>query len=331
MAQMRRIVAAVAVLSGLGAPGARAADAPLVFTTDQAGSSTNASANVIASLISQHSPVQVRVRAYTGPEAWFPEVDSGRAQLGLHFSSSVWMAYNKIDTELHTRDIRTLRSSTGTQLFGFMVRHDSAIRAVADLKGKRVTADFGGQPAARRMSTGGLAAYGMTYADVSPVPVVNVVDGVEAVVDGRTDASWALTTMPVVRQGHQKVGLRFMSFDATAERLAAFRDKAFPGAVWATVVEDNAWAPKGGIMVTQEVALFGHSQLPDDVATTVLETLWQHEQALVRANPALRGFANKDAVSEIPAAPYHPAAIAFYKAKGAWTDAAETAQRAFAP
>lgn len=330
MTRVRWLFAVAAMLAGMPATAVRAADTPLVFTTDQAGSTTNASANVIASLVSQRSPIQVRVRAYTGPEAWFPEVNAGRAQLGLHFSSSIWMAYNRIDTELHTRDIRLLRSSRGTQMLGFMVRNDSPIRAVADLKGRRVTADFGGQPAMRRMSTGGLAAYGMTYSDVTPVPVVNVVDAVEAVVDGRADASWGLTTMPVVRQGHQKVGLRFMPFDATPERLAAFRDKAFPGAVWATVVEDNEWAPKGGTMVTQEAAMICHAALPDAVVTAILATLWEHEEALVRANPSVRGYTNNHAVTEIPAAPYHPAAIAFYKAKGVWTDAAEAAQRAFA-
>jgi TRAP transporter TAXI family solute receptor len=325
---MRIIAAAVALLAAASlASTVHAADAPLVFTTDQAGSAINACASIIASLISRKSPIQIRVRAYAGPEAWFPEIDSGHAQLGLHFSSSIWMAYNHVDTQLHTTEIRTLRSSLGTQMLGFMVRQDSPLRTVTDLKGKRVTADFGGQPALRRMSTGGLAAYGLTYDDVLPVPVVNVVDGVEAVVDGRADASWGLTSMPVVRQGHQKVGLRFIAFDATPERLQAFRAKAFPGAVWATVVEDNAWAPKGRTMVTQEVALFASRHLSDGVVASLLNVLWDNEQALIKANPALRGFENRYAVSEIPAAPYHRAAVAFYKSKGVWTAAADAAQR----
>jgi TRAP-type uncharacterized transport system substrate-binding protein len=56
------------------------------------------------------------------------------------------------------------------------------------------------------------------------------------------------------------------------------------------------------------------------VIKDVLQALWDNTPELNKAHFSLRGFKHKSAASNLPLVPYHPAAIAFYKEKGIWTD-----------
>ena len=168
----------------------------VVYGTDRVGSIVNATGGSIGKLISQRSTLTIRVRSFAGPEAWIPELDSGKLHFGSHFAASLYFAFNNINSKLHSKNLRLVRSSRGTSLLGFMVRKDSDIKSVKDLKGKRVTSGYGGQPVIRVMTESSMAAYGLSYDDVKKIPAVAVVGGVQALVDGRADAAWASPMMP---------------------------------------------------------------------------------------------------------------------------------------
>lgn len=299
--------------------------------TDSIGSVVNTTGSTLAKVISQHAPdLTVRARAFTGPEAWMPEMDAGRIALGAHFAASFYTAYNHFETKLSLPHLRLIRSSRGISPLGFIVRADSPIKSVADLKGKRIAGVFSGQPVIRVMSHAAMAAYGFKYADVTVVPVVNVVQGVAAVVDGRADAAWASPSMPQVRQANAKVGVRFVPLNgATPQQEEILRKESFP-----SIYIDKfggprtPWLPAGSEMTTQEMYLGASSHTPDDVVKKVLEALWKGESDLIKAHPVMHGFLNSAAVSIRPVVPYHPAAIEFYKEKGVWTKEAQAASDA---
>jgi TRAP-type uncharacterized transport system substrate-binding protein len=121
--------------------------------TDSIGSVVNTTGSTLAKVITQHSSgLRVRARAFTGPEAWMPEMDAGRIALGAHFAASFYTAYNHFETKLHLTNLRLIRSSRGISPLGFVVRADSPIKSVTDLKGKRVTGIYSGQPVIRVMT-----------------------------------------------------------------------------------------------------------------------------------------------------------------------------------
>lgn len=292
----------------------------VVHGTDRVGSIVNATGGTIAKLISQRSPITVRVRAYAGPEAWIPELDAGRIQFGSHFAASLYLAFNHIKSKLHTKNLRLVRSSRGASLLGFMIRKDSDIKTVGDLKGRRVTGGYGGQPVIRVLSEAAMKAYGFSYKDVTMVPVVAVVGGVQAIVEGRADAAWASPMMPQARQAHARVGIRFIPLnDMTAEQVKIIRKESLPVMYLDKFRGNMPYFPKGTQLMTQEMYLVASTHTSDEVVRAAAAALWDNSAELRKSHRALAGFINKGAVSLRAELPYHPAAIAFYKEKGVWS------------
>lgn len=295
--------------------------------TSGAGVVTAATSGV-AKIISQNSPIAVRVRNFSTPEAWLPELDSGKIDLGTHFAATAWLVYNQIDSNLELKNLRLVRSSAATTPIGFMVRADSDIKSVGDLKGKRVAGGYGGHPIMRRLAGGVLTAYGLGWSDVQMVPVPAAQQGSEALVDGRVDAAWYAVFAPATREAHTKIGVRFLPLDMTPERLEIVRKEIFPGILPIAVPADMPWAPKGTGLISYEYYVLASTHTDADSVKTVLETLWAHNEEVRKVHPVLRGFTNKAAVSGRPVIPYHSAAVEFYKSKGAWTAEAEAANAA---
>lgn len=199
-----------------------------------------------------------------------------------------------------------------------------------DLKGHRVTGIYSGQPVIRVLSSAALKAYGLSYKDFSVVPVVNVVQGVAAVVDGRADAAWASPSMPQIRQANAKVGVRFLPLSGiTPNEENVIREGSFPSVyIDKFGGKRTPWLPAGTPMLTQAMYLGTSTHTSDAIVKQVLEALWNGEADLLKAHPVMRGFTNASAVGNRPIIPYHPAAVAFYKSKGVWTEAAEAANEA---
>lgn len=300
----------------------------VVYGTDRIGSIVNATGGSMGKLISQRSALTVRVRSFAGPEAWIPELDSGRIHFGSHFAASFFGAFNHINSKLHTKNLRLVRSSKGASLLGFMVRKDSDIKTVADLKGKRVTSGYGGQPVIRVMTESTLAAYGLSYDDVKKVPTVAVVGGVQAIIDGRADAAWASPMMPQARQANAKVGIRFIPLNAlTDAQLAKVREVSKMPFLYAAKFRGNMpYFPKGTQLLTQEMYLATSKHTSDAAVRAAAEAMWNNVAELRKGHRALAGFINPASVSLLAELPYHPAAITFYKEKGLWSAKADAMQ-----
>lgn len=294
--------------------------------TDKAGSMVNVMSSALAKVITQSTPVSVRVRAYAGPEAWLPQLDQGRINIGIQSSATAWQTYNQIASQLRLRNMRLLRYSFGSTFqISFMVRKDSDIQSVRDLKGKSVASDFGGHPIIQRLISGAAQAHGLTVQNFKSVPVVGVVDGVQAVIDGRADASWGPFGMPIVREGHSKVGLRFLSLDDTPQVVSTMRKVVFPGVSMTKFQGNVPWVAKGTNLLTYGWYLVANKDLDPSVVRSILKASWDHSEDIKKMHPALRGWDNKLAVLDEPLVPYHPAAVEFYRDKGVWTSQAQAA------
>jgi hypothetical protein len=69
-------------------------------------------------------------------------------------------------------------------LVGLLVKKDSPLKSVHDIKGKRVTGEYPAHQAVWFNMYGALATGGLTWKDVKVVPVPAVNDGVDALVKG---------------------------------------------------------------------------------------------------------------------------------------------------
>jgi TRAP transporter TAXI family solute receptor len=307
---------------------AQSGPSPIIIGTDPVGGISNPVGRGIAEIINRHSSVAASVQAFDGPAVWMPRLNEGTLQLGAHVSPTAWLSFNSIDTPVRLDRIRILRASAAVLPLGFMVRRDSDIKSVADLRGRRVAAVYRLEPVIRRVSEGTLALYGIGLSDVQIVPVDAVLDGVDALVEGRVDAAWFTAQAPRTREVDAKIGLRFLSVELTPEWLEKARRMIFPGVTGLTFSGDLPYLPKGTPLLSYEIYLLASTHTPDQVATSVLSALWQHDEELTRINATLHGFTNKAAVTATPVIPYHPAAIDFYRSMQAWTPAADTANQA---
>jgi TRAP-type uncharacterized transport system substrate-binding protein len=82
-------------------------------------------------------------------------------------------------------------------------------------------------------------------------------------------------------------------------------------------------------LITYDTHLVAHMSLDDKTATAILEAMWNKTDDLVKIHASLAGFTREAAVTDIPMLPYHPAAIAFYKTKGAWNETVAAANAKF--
>jgi TRAP-type uncharacterized transport system substrate-binding protein len=163
---------------------------------------------------------------------------------------------------------------------------------------------------------------------VQLVAVDAVLDGVDALADGRVDAAWFTAQAPRTRDVNAKIGVRFLPVELTPERLQRARELIFPGVIGLTFTGDLPYLPKGTPVLSYETYLLASTKTSSETVTTALTALWDHDAELIAINPTLQGFSNNMAVTGNPVIPYHSAAVDFYKSKGAWTPAAEAGNRA---
>jgi hypothetical protein len=323
----RTLASAAAILGTVLIAGAHAQT--ITVGADQVGGLTNVTSSTVAKVVSQNTPMTARTRVYgSGAEAWLPDLDAGRLDLGTHFAATVWLAHNKIDSNLELKNLRLIRSTAGTLLLGFVVKADSDVQRVSQLKGKRVAGSYPGQPIMRRLAGGVMEAHGIGWNDVTMIPVVAAVEGARAFQDGRVDSAWFAIATPLTREIHTKAPIRFLDLDMTPERLKLAHEKIFPGVVATRFQGDLPWAKRGTQLLTYELYVLASSHTKDDVVAAAVKAMWESDPEMVKAHISMGGFTNAAAVTDRPVIPYHPAAIAFYKEKGVWTAAAQAAHDA---
>jgi uncharacterized protein len=317
--------AAVAAMLVAGAADART----IIMASDRAGTLFNATSSGLAKVATAHSKHRVIVRAFGGPDSYIGSLNRGDYDLTATSSTTSWFNYHgKTKSKKSTRNLRILRSGSGALRLSFVVYDDSPIKTYADLRGRRVTSDFGGHAAINPIVAASLATANLTWKDVKPVPVTGAFDSPRALGAGRADAAWASLGMPVVREIHAKKKVRYLSFGKSPETLALLRKLIFPGAKLVTmppIKRLGLSAPTR--LLTFDSYLLTHKDADPAMLKDVMNALWNNTEELRKAHFSLRGWVQKTAVTKLPMLPYHPVAIEFYKEKGLWTPAIDAANK----
>jgi TRAP transporter TAXI family solute receptor len=274
----------------------------------------------IATVVSRHSPMTVRVQPFGGPPAWLPSMNEGNTDMGVLTGADAVTSYKGI--VLYKRPFKNIRLLLvgGALQLGFYVRKDSPIKTTADLKGKRVPTAFPGIPIAALSSKAALASVGLSYKDIVQVPVSDLQAGNEAFMEGRTDAGWHALRSPAVREADARMsGVRFIPVNDSPEGAAKMAE-VYPGSYPAIqkagsavgILTDTA-------LLNNDIYLVAAKAFSDDAAYAVIKALWDNMKELWAMHPSLRSWQQSHMVSTAAYIPYHPGAIRFYKEKGLWT------------
>jgi TRAP transporter TAXI family solute receptor len=294
----------------------------VALAADRPGTTFNTIASAVATVARKHAGLNVIVRPYAGPAAWAPVVNSGEVPLGVMSANSAYQAFtgdNEQKTAFH--NLRLVRAGGASLMLGFLVRANGPIKSYADLKGKRISSEFGGHLSIKSSLQASLKIAGYAWSDVTPVPVTGANDGIDALVADRLDASWASLGQPRAREADTQIGVRYLPVPDTPEAQKIYQEMVFPGAriaVAKTGAVPGVVAPTR--LLSYDTYVVAGKGVPDDVIAKLLDGLWKGTEELFPVHPSLRGFTHEASVTSAPVIPYHPAAVAFYKARGLWSE-----------
>lgn len=321
-AAFARSALALSALATLVLAGTASAELPrsLTLATHGVGSLYNSIGSGIATVISRNTPMLVRVQPFGGPPAWLPSMDRGDTDMGILTSADAVTSYKGV--VLYQRRFPNSRIITvgGPLALSFFVRQDQAMKTVADLKGKRLPADFAGTPIVALSTSAALANAALSYDDVESVPVSSLQSGTQAFIEGRLDAGWHSVGSPAVREADASVGgIRFLSILTTPDGLQRMAD-VYPGS-YPSVIKGGSTVgvETDTTVLTNDIYLVGSAEMSEDAVYEVVKTMWEHNAELGKAYRALNSWSTDRMVSEQAFIPYHPGAIRFFEEKGVWT------------
>jgi TRAP transporter TAXI family solute receptor len=254
-------------------------------------------------------------------------MDKGETDMGVLTSADAAMAYKGI--AIYRRPFKNIRILVvgGPLQLSFYVAKDSPMETVADLRGKRVPTDFPGIPIVKMSSSAVLATAGLTYDDITRVPVSDLMANAQAFLEGRVDAAWFSVGAPAVEEANaRKGGVKFLSAIATPDAAKRMAD-IYPGSYPSVVKAGTATGVlKDTTFLTNDIYLVTAKEMSDEAVREILKALWEFNEELGVAYPALKAWRRDRMVSHTAFIPYHPGAVKFFKEKGAWNNETEAMQ-----
>jgi len=332
----RRIL--TTILAGLplaiGSAGAQKLPASTTIGTNPAGTAFYAVSAGLAKVISGAGPMQAVVQPYTGSSTFMPLLDSGEIDFGIINAVETNLGYQgpaklKISGKNplpHVPNTRLIMRGSPLSV-SLVVRKDSPIKTVHDVKGKRVTGEYPANIAIWYHIYTELANAGYTWDDVKVVPVPSVNDGVDALVQGRADVSNHAIGVAKIKEADAAVGVRFLSLDCSPQGEARVR-QAVPGYYLITLKAGSSTGIVGDTCVlAYDIYMLGHKGLSNEVVTHALKAIWDNIDKLPPLNPQFQEWTRERAASADVTVPYHPAAVQFYKEKNLWNAKMDEAQK----
>lgn len=325
--------AAIAVAIGAAAFTAGLANAQgrITLGTNPQGSIYYTVGGGISAALQEKLQRQVTVQPYTGSSVYLPLVANGELTLGINSSLDTSGVYSGDYGSEAEPKLRML-SRLWPLRIAFIVRADSGMKEIKDLKGKKVVTDFSALKAVGLANQAMIKAGGLTLEDVDGVTVAGLGQGIEGLTEGNLDATSVAVGIPLTQQAHATIpgGIRYLSITgdgATDENL----DKIYAG-TYLLPVEPSKRLPE----VTEPVTVLGYdvfltvsADLPDDQATAILEALYDAWPQIRKDYPAVASGTQDQMAKASNTVPYHPASIAFFKAKGLWSEANDKKEATF--
>ena len=287
----------------------------------------------LAKVISEASPIQAQIQPYAGTSTFVPLFATGELDFGVVNAVDMGMVYQGQKLKIGGRNPYPHVPSSRLIMRGsplrssLIVRKDSPIKTIGDVKGKRVTGEYPAQLAVWYNVFGSLSNAGLSWNDVKVVPVPAVNEGVDALIQGRVDVTTHAMGSAKVKEADSAVGIRYIPLDCSKQGEARIK-KAVPG-YYLSVVKGGSTT---GVLedtcaYTYDIYLVGHRALPDAVVRNVLQAIWVNIDKLPQFHPGFREWTKARAVDADVTLPYHPAAIRYFKDNGAWSPKLDEVQQ----
>jgi TRAP-type uncharacterized transport system substrate-binding protein len=209
-----------------------------------------------------------------------------------------------------------------------MVKADSGITSVSQLKGKKVVTETGPIVSLTNLNLAYLHSGGLSVKDITAVRSGGIVDNITKVVEGRAAASAVALGMPALRKAHASVpgGIRVLPLGAGGSD--EFLAREVPGAKSA-VAKPSKRLPF--IKDTTRIAAFdaylnAGKQVSTDDAYKIIKALHTQWKTMQKSYGPLRPLHMDKIVPPTNPHPYHAGVVKYMKEKGLWSSANQAQQ-----
>ena len=299
--------------------GASAVVAELAALGSTARGGTSQIGRTLAAAISEVGELQIRPQELANTADYIPLVNAGEIEFGI--ANVVQLTYAVNGTGMSEgRPNANLKMVATLMPFrsAYIVRKDSDIESVEDLKGRRVPV-FADKALGDYVTKGYFANANMSLDQVDGVAVPNFPRMWASFAEGSADVAIVVVGAANSREYDASFGIRYLSFENTPEALA--RTRKFLPQMY--LQEMPAGSVPGIDKPTNvnvfDYTLFAGKDVSDDMVYKSVKALWGKEADLLAAGPFWNGFM-KEKMSTPLGLTYHPGAIKFYKEMGVWTE-----------
>ena len=297
------------------------------------GSLFYAMASGLAKVISDSAAIQAQVQPFAGTSTFVPLFDTGELDFGVVNAVDMGMVYRGTNYKVggknpfpHVAGSRLIMRGSPLRS-SLIVRKDSPIKTILEVKGKRVTGEYPAQLAVWYNVFGALSNGGLTWKDVKVVPVPAVNEGIDALVQGRADVTTHAIGSAKAKEADAAVGIRYIPLDCSKQGEERIK-KAVPGYYLSVVKAGSSTGiVEDTCVYTYDIYLVGHAKLPDAVVRSVLQAIWVNIDKLPQFHPGFSEWTKARAVDPEVTLPYHPAAVRYFKDAGAWPAKMDEAQK----
>jgi TRAP transporter TAXI family solute receptor len=275
------------------------------FATMQPGTLNHTSASAVAKVLKDKAGLNVVVQPTAGESVLIPLVGRGEAEFGIA---------NILEVEAAKAGNPNLRliGSLHPLRGAFWVRKDTPMKAIADLKGKKVGMGYSAMRTIDPMIKAILATGGLTEKDVTPVMIPNVIRGADDFSSGAADMFFFAFGAPKVREVDATVGgIRALEIPesgmAAAKKILpeGYLSQAVPNPFFVGVEK-----PMG--VYSWDNMIFTNASVSEDTVYKLIDTLEKNKPDLLSIQPALRDFTAAGLYTDYKI-PYHPGALKYFK------------------
>jgi TRAP transporter TAXI family solute receptor len=302
----RLIAGALLVLAALSMPlaaqeGDPGSGQPIAIGTMAPGTISHSTGMAVASVITAAGGPELRVVPHSGESLLLDLLATGEIDFAI---------VNSAEALARPNDGLRVAAVLYPLHVGLLVRDDSELRTVADLRGQRVTTGFATSPGIARLLDALLAADGLTLEDVRPVRVGDLLTGAERFLDGRSDAFFFAVGAAKLIEVNAARPIRLLTLTADAEAEARMQ-AVVPAAYIAPL------APRPGLVgvdaptptLTFDNLLVTRADVSAATVTGVLEALAGGKPDLVDRLPAFAGLDPEGLARAVPGLRMHDATI----------------------
>lgn len=315
----RRSAIAVFAAAFVAAAAAPAAAQPVSISTLPPGAINNVQAQVVAKVVQENAKLQMRVVSFNSPAAIIGAVQNKQAEFAWTSNDEYGAAFRG-DGDYKGKAMKNVVLAATMIPFhvGIMVKKDSPIKKVEDLKGQLFPTGWSGFTQGIPLCNAMLATANMSLDDVKPFPSLNLIRAADDMKAGKVVGTQFAVGAPKVAEVDSALGgVRFLSLDDSPEALARMQ-KVRPEYHIAKV---NPAPHLPGVigptnLMRYYIILVVNKDTPDDVVYRTVKAIHGGKAALAAGHPSF--MANDPAALATPqkGMTYHPGAMKFYREIG---------------